>query len=267
MTESGVLGLFSPPFVSNALATDTPNSMSVTMTERYAACLQEDSMAPHKLLTFPAFCLWLLFGFAQVTAAQVGPPNPERDGRILFLEQSLEAQKRPAQIWQYGWTGGFIALAAANTALALNGESRTASIVNATKSFGSLAILLSDPVPSRLGASVMGSPADTDPEQRLALGEAALLANAKRARTRTGLRRHLTVLAANLIGGGIIWAAGDADGALVSSVSGFVIGEAQIWSEPDRAIRDKKSYRSRFGRDVGWSVRPGLNKINLVFQF
>ena len=224
-------------------------------------------MVPSKSLIFPIVCFWLLIGYVQEAAAQVGLPIPKRDDRILFLEQSLEAQRTPARVWQYGWTGGFMALAAANTALAIGGENRTASTVNAAKSFGSLAILMLDPLQARRGASVMGSPSDMDPEQRLALGEAALSANAERARTRTGLRRHLTVLAANLIGGGIIWAAGDGEGALLSTVSGLIIGEAHIWSEPSRAIRDEQNYRSRYRSDIGWSVRPGLNEITLEYKF
>ena len=214
-----------------------------------------------------SFCCLFLLVPLDVASAQSGDKAVDLEARRLFLEERLEAGKRPAQLWQYGWTGFMAVSSTVSAALAIDGDDKTVNTVNAAKSLGSLVLLFLDPLNARLGAQPMGDPDTTPAAEQVALGEAALLANAERARTRTGLRRHLMVLGANLIGGGIIWAGADLEDALISTATGLAIGEAQIWTEPTRAIDNQRAYNDRFGTDLGWSIRPAMNGVGLVYRF
>ncbi|MGI9509025.1 MAG: hypothetical protein ACR2QJ_06720 [Geminicoccaceae bacterium] len=222
---------------------------------------------PCRWLIFLVFCSLFALAPERVAVAQSGSSTVDLEERQQFLRDRLDLGKRPAQIWQYGWTGIMAASATVSAALAIDGEDETVNTVNAVKSLGSLAILLLDPLDARLGAQPMGDAATASAKDQVTRGQAALAANAERARTRTSWKRHLTVIAANVIGGGIIWAAEDAEDALISSLTGLAIGEVQIWTEPDRAINDLGAYDERFGTDLGWSIRPGINQVSLVYRF
>ena len=227
-------------------------------------------MRPHmflqRLLCLVFCCIFVLAPLRAVNA-QSSDNSLDLEARQLFLEERLEAGKRPAQLWQYGWTGFLTVSSTVSAALAIDGEDETVNTVNAVKSLGSLALLWLKPLDARHGARAMHDPGHGSDTERVTLGETALRANAERARTRTDLQRHLTVLAANLIGGGIIWAGASAEDALISTATGLAIGEAQIWTEPSRAIDDARAYNDRFGTNLGWSVVPAINQVRLVYRF
>ena len=105
--------------------------------------------------------------------------------------------------------------------------------------------------------------------QRLALGERQLLASAARAETRYSLRRHLITIGANLIRGAAILTLGDSNNAVQSTLIGIAVGEAQIWSEPWRAVGDLRDYRAAFpgAAGGGWELRPMGTGLRLAYQF
>lgn len=213
---------------------------------------------------------FLVLALPSVVAAQQAALKDQIDQRLRFLEERLDAGRTTALVWQHGWSVGFAAGAIGNTAAAItadDGDERVAGIVDAVKASGGLAQQLLNPLPARLGADrVRGQPGATR-EQRLALGESQLQVNAARAEERWSLGRHLQVLAVNAIGGGVILAFGDSRDALVSAASGILIGEANIWSQPWRAIDDLRDYRAAFPPTTGWELRPGLNGVELAYRF
>jgi hypothetical protein len=230
---------------------------------------------------FLALALPLIAGAA--AAAEPPPPvlsvsDTELAARLGFLEQHLKAGRPTSLAWQWGWTGFYTATFALSVGYAVaaeDGDDRVRAVVDAAKS-GVATVqtlrLLRDPLPANLGAQPMHDvPGDNRAArlERLAVGERQLLASAARAETRYSLRRHLIVLAGNLLGGAAILALGDARDALQSTVIGTAVGEAQIWSEPWRATSDLHDYQATFSDAPGlsWNLRPKGTGVELVFRF
>jgi hypothetical protein len=228
----------------------------------------------------------LLVGLAGAARAQEpelplsleGLAPAEVDARLGFLEERLDAGRFTAQAWQYGWSGVFGAgavLSAAQAVTADDGDERVYQIVGTVKSVGALAQMLTDPLPARLGAEPLRDVPAATPRgrlQRLAVGERQVVENAARAESRYSLRRHLEGVTTNLIGGAVIWALGDSRDAVLSTLSGIAVGEAQIWSQPWRATSDLDDYREAFSttvasRGIQWELRPTLNGVQLAFRY
>ena len=202
----------------------------------------------------------------------------ETEARLGFIERRLDEGQLSAQVWQYGWTGVFgvgMVAGAAQAAMADDGDERVYQIVGAVKSAGGLAQMLTDPLPARLGAEPLRKVPDGTPEgrlQRLALGERQLIDNAARAESRYSWRLHLEGVTTNAIGGAVIYALGDSTDALVSTLSGILVGELQIWTQPWRAISDLDDYRAAFpstmaSRGIEWQLRPTLHGVEMAFRF
>jgi hypothetical protein len=135
--------------------------------------------------------------------------------------------------------------------------------------------MLTDPLPARLGADPLRAVPDGTPVgrlQRLALGERRLIENAARAESRYSWRRHLGGGTTNVIGGAVIYTLGDSTDALVSTLSGILVGELQIWTQPWRATADLDAYRTAFpttmaSRGIEWQLRPTLHGVEVAFRF
>ena len=202
----------------------------------------------------------------------------ETDARLGFLEQRLDDGRFSAQAWQYGWTGIFgvgLVAGAAQAVLADDGDERVYQIVGTVKSAGALAQMLTDPLPARLGADPLRAvPGATleGRQQRLALGERQLVENAARAESRYSWRRHAEGVTTNLIGGAVIYALGDSTDAMISTLSGILVGELQIWTQPWRATSDLADYRASFpstmaSRGLDWQLRPTLHGVEVAIRF
>lgn len=176
----------------------------------------------------------------------------EIDQRLAFIEQRLNAGKPSARRWQYGWSGVFAANAAFRGYMAIksnNGDNQVSHTVDALKAAGALALLLFRPLPAIDGAEPLEAmPAKTREQKivRLQAGESLLETNAQRARERTSWSRHLLAIGVNLVGSTAILALGDAKDAVKSNITGIAISQAQIWSQPWRAIDDLKDYEEQF---------------------
>jgi hypothetical protein len=219
-------------------------------------------------------------GAVQIAPALEALPDTEVDRRIDFLQQRLDEGRLGGQVWQYGWTGIYAVSTAASAVMAIGSDDqdgKVAGSVGAVKSGLALGDLLLNPLPARLGAEPMQAVPDGTRRgrlERLAVGERFLTTNAALAETRYDWRRHLTGVATNLIGGGIILAFGDSTDALVSTVTGIAVGEAQIWTQPWRAPKDLQDYRAAFpgapasaSTGLDWELRPTVNGVQLAFHF
>jgi len=176
----------------------------------------------------------------------------ELDQRLRFIEMRLAGLNPNATYWQYGWTGFYAVSALGQAALAIDeddSDDEVRYIVGAVKSTGCLLNMLLKPLPAATSDDVFQSmSAETREERLLKLeqGEALMQENAIRAQQRYGYRKHVIGIAANLLGGIVIAAAGDSSDALLSTVSGIAISEANIWTEPSRAATDLEDYRNQF---------------------
>jgi hypothetical protein len=235
------------------------------------------------LFAGPLACASVPLVVPQPTVPAFSAPrtDAELDARFHFLEERLDAGRRHAQIWYYGWLGFNTACFAYTTASATIDSSRSRSfdIVNAAQAaigVGDLVFLR--PMPGREGADPIRGPADAshaDKVARLAKGEQILVAAAQRADDRSSWTNHLGNLAFNLLGGGILLALHESHYAAVATLSGTAVGEAYIWSEPSRAPEDLKEYRhfiadgavTQSGDGTNWLVFLGGRGIALRVSF
>jgi hypothetical protein len=210
------------------------------------------------------------------------PPRTDRelDARLAFLEERLDAGRLHAQLWHWGWLGVQTAGAVAGTvgaAGAAHADDRAGQAVDAAKSvIGVADILVFRPMPGRHGADPIRGPADAPRAEKLARlerGEAILEAAAARAASRWEWTIHLGNAALNLAGSAVLLALDHEQVAAVSFATGFVGGEAEIWSEPWRASRDLEDYRALVagatgsGPPTSWRLAPTPMGVALEVRF
>ncbi len=213
-------------------------------------------------------------------AAAPEPTPPERalQERIRFIEDRLDARRRHAQIWYWGWMTVFTGATAALSVGAATSDQaadRANYISQAVLSAGGVGDLLFRPLEARFGADPIRDLPEATPEeqrQKLERAEALLRSNAERAATRTSWPLHLINAAANGAAGLIVWAAGDGRAGAISALTGTLGGEAYIWTEPGAPVQDQADYeRFRAGHpaDVagGWSIVPALGGVTVQLRF
>jgi hypothetical protein len=227
-------------------------------------------------------CAALLVWAPSAWAEQALPPSAmsdaELDQRLSFIATRLAGQAPNARYWQYGWTGFYAASAAAQGLLAVDtddNDDEVNYIVGAVKSSGALAQMLIRPLPaveSSTRLQAMPSESRAERIRKLERGEALLRENAARAAGRSGWKRHLIGIGANLVGGAVIAAYGDSDDAVTSTLIGIAVSEANIWTEPSRAADDLRDYRNNAwaGRGSGqttWHLVPMADRVTLHIRF
>jgi hypothetical protein len=222
-----------------------------------------------------ALIAWTPSGFGQVPS---DISDSELDQRLRFIENRLEKLNPNSKYWQHGWTGFYAVAAAGQAALAIDeddNDDQTAQIVGAVKSAGGLAQMLIKPLPAVTSSQHFESlPSGTRAERLLKLeqGEALLYENANRARQRYGWKKHAIGIAANLLGGVVIAVYGDSSDAVTSTILGIAVSEANIWTEPARAVDDLEDYRNNFhdeprtGRS-NWRLVPESGGLALKIDF
>jgi hypothetical protein len=204
--------------------------------------------------------------------------DAELNQRLKFIETRLARQTPNARYWQYGWTGFYAASAAAQGLLAVDtddNDDEVNYIVGAVKSSGALAQMLIRPLPAvQSSTRLQAMPSESRAERisKLEQGEALLRENAARAAGRSGWKRHLIGIGANLVGGAVIAAYGDSDDAVTSTLIGIAVSETNIWTEPSRATDDLRDYRNNAwaGRGSGqttWHLVPMADRVTLHIRF
>lgn len=238
-----------------------------------------------KQLSWPSVSLWVaLFVWPHCSLAEqanhlsAGISNSELDQRLKFVESRLASQDHKASYWQHGWTGFHSASAVVQGLLAVDADDSDDEvnyIVGAVKSTGALAQMLIKPMPAVESTSRFQTMPARSREERfrkLRQGEALLHENAERAATRTGWKRHLVGIGANLIGGAAIAALGDSSDAVTSTLLGITVSEASIWTEPSRASNDLKDYREnkwmrRETSGISWHIVPLARRVEVNIGF
>jgi hypothetical protein len=230
------------------------------------------------------FILAMMLVWSSQIRAQQGNPvigemsNAELDARLKFIESRIASQSPGAKYWQYGWTGFHAASAVGQAILAVDANDSDDEInylVGAAKSTGALAQMMIKPLPvvqSSIQFQEMPSQTRDERITKLAVGESLLNINAERASTRTGWKRHLVGIGANLLGGGIIAAFGDSSDAVTSTLIGISVSEMNIWTEPSRAINDLEDYRNNRWANgqnsrLDWQIIPAHDRLMVKVKF
>jgi hypothetical protein len=232
----------------------------------FAACLVVASTAP--------------LGWA---AAQDAGPSDLSDAEIArrlgFIEHSLDAHQRHAQIWFWSWmtvnVGSTIGLSV-GAATTDNDAHRVNMIGNAALS--ALAIgdmVLLRPMDARFGAEPIRALPHATREERLRqleAGEDLMQRNAERAEQRYDWTLHAGNLAANALVGGLTWAAGDARSGLITFLAQTAFGELYIWTDPGGPAKDWQAYQrlkagSARAASTGWSLAAFPGGVALRYRF
>lgn len=212
------------------------------------------------LLTASALALALLTP-AIAEASPEGPASTELTpltdaevaARLSFIRTSLDEGEQGAKLWYYGWIGGFTALTAGHSAVALvtgDEKLRTDAWIGAATSALGLISTAVIPWPSALApARVRGSPDATPEQRRLSLREAeeALRSAAELERLGRSWLPQVGGVIVNLAAFGLRWFRYDRRAtALLGLAGGLVVSEAKVLTQPTTSMQALQAYEQRF---------------------
>ncbi|MBN2763391.1 MAG: hypothetical protein JXR41_09890 [Bacteroidales bacterium] len=231
-----------------------------------------------------SYPLLILFCVTGIIKAQDSIPDSLVKERIQVIQEMLDQGKKNANIWWYGWIAGYGTATLAQGAVCLYSEklaTRQDMALGALTTLlgvGSQLIAPMDPgfVPDRLREIPEGNP-----EQNLIkLQEAERMLEACAVREKEGRSWKIHALdgAVNVACGFVVWFGFKrtfTDG-LINVAMNTAICEAQIFTQPTRAIRDYDNYCRQYKTGQPLSVRepkaswsftivPGGVGVRLVF--
>jgi hypothetical protein len=216
--------------------------------------------------------------------AQDEIPDSLINERIKYIQNMLDKGKPNANRWWYGWLSGYSAATIAQGAICLSsndkGTRQDMALGAATTLLGAAGQLVSPMIPGYAPDQLRQIPEDTHEArlQKLNNAEELLKASAFREKSGRSWQVHAISGAVNLTSGLITWLgfgrnvwAGVENFALNS-----VITEAQIWTQPTRAMKDYQNYCQRFKSgdnpvslkaELSWfvGVAPGGIEVKIVF--
>jgi len=188
-------------------------------------------------------------------AAQAQPltSEDETNQRLHFLESHLAAEAAQARAWEAGWSVvdvSGVGYGAYQIAQQTNRAELAEGIVGTAKSVIGVVTLAATPLKTARGARELRERSGVSPEERLdqlVVAERLLRQNAAESDIRYAWQAHVISLALNLVGGVVVWIAGDFWKGAQSAAIGAAVGEVQIWTRPWKAKRDLREYRLQFG--------------------
>jgi hypothetical protein len=193
---------------------------------------------------------------AVMTLARVATAQPmsefDMEQRLHFLESKLAAEQSQARWYEGGWSMVYIGGVGYGAYQIGNaGDDKAAmaeGIVGISKSLIGAGTLVLNPLKAgHTLRELRECQCDDDTARRLALAESLLRRNAKESDLRYAWQAHVVSLALNLLGGAIVWIAGDVKRAGQSTGIAVAAGEVQLWTLPWVAKKHAREYRREFG--------------------
>jgi hypothetical protein len=161
------------------------------------------------------------------------------------LRKIVERDTKGAQAWRYSWIGGYSAATAAQGIIAATSDDKSLRqdmVLGAATTFlGAVSTILTPLVPDRKNMEAMMK-IHNDSLSGPAYDEAMLKELARREKAGRSWKVHAAAGVVDLGSGLITWLGYKRtfrDG-IINFAMNTVIAEAQIWSQPMRAIRDYK---------------------------
>lgn len=194
---------------------------------------------------------------AQAKAAV--PGDGEVRERLTHIDSALKEGQFTANLWYWGWVGGYSALAATQLTLYFTKpdvladtenhgkQDMMAGFITTVLGIGGLAI---DPmVPGYALSRYRDMPSGTAEErlEKLKQAEYWLKKSSRREIDGRGWLNHVLNFAVNFTAGMVIWLGFNRPHLdfWLTFGPGFVIGEAQIFTQPTRAISDWERYQRK----------------------
>lgn len=196
--------------------------------------------------------------------AQDSIPNSRVIERIHVIQTMLNDGKKNANLWWYGWLYGYSAATVAQGTVAVFAgklSTRQDMILGAATTFLGAAFQLVTPmVPGYAPKRLQEMPEGTPEENRLKLEEAEKLLEASARRERDGRSWKIHVLdgLVNVSSGFIVWFGFDRNfgQGFVNASYNQAICEAQIFTQPTRAIRDYNVYCLKYKPGQSLTLKP-----------
>jgi hypothetical protein len=205
-----------------------------------------------------------LFLLASGAAAQdaASPTDTEVTNRLSFIQGALDGGKKAADFWWYGWFGGYSAATVGQLAVysgSDNEKQRQDMLVGSvTTGLGAAGVVVFPLEAGRFASRLRTIPAATPEERRskLASAESFLRQAAAQESFGRSWKAQALATAVNLAAGLTIWLHYNrpAQDGLVTFAIGQLISEAQIFSQPMKAVRDLQEYDRRTDFDRVGSV-------------
>lgn len=217
-------------------------------------------------------------------SAQEALSDSQIKERLQYIHQMLEQGKPNAGRWWYGWLIGYGAATVAQGAVCLTSKDKETkqdmALGGATTFLGAMGQVIAPMSPSLAPDQLDDIPEGTPEEriEKLSKAEKLLKECALRERDGRSWKTHAITGAVNLGTGLIVWLGfkRSAWEGLGNFALNTAITEAQIWTQPTRAIEDYENYIKKYksgqkpaGRKPGkaWSVNlyPGGLAISVMF--
>ncbi len=182
--------------------------------------------------------------------AQSESSDSQIKDRLQTIEQMLEQGRSTANRWWYGWLVGYSAATLVQGAIGLASNDQATrqdmALGAATTFLGAMGQIITPMVPGSASDRLAGI-SDTTPEERkekLITAEKILRECALRESAGRSWQAHAITGAVNLSSGLIVWLGfkRSAWEGLGNFALNTIITEAQIWTQPTRAIGDYDNY-------------------------
>lgn len=213
----------------------------------------------------------------------VGQSDDEVITRLSFIQNRFKKGSLHAQLWQYGWLGGFSTSLAARSYVAATGkgDNRFDATVGIFTSLSAVMSLTLNPLPSSFAVSELAKLPENTPEQRLKklkYAEWLLDASAKEAKRRRGWKIQGVFLLEQLLAGLAIGLIDNrpSDG-LKTAAIGMLASEIFTFTMPTNAITDYEAYSNasfisqkkitKRTKNINLLLLPKLGGIKLVYLF
>ena len=216
---------------------------------------------------------------ARATETLEGPSDPISDtmaeSRSDFIQTSLDQGSASAQWWWYGWLGGYSAATVAQGAIGIvthDKALRATMLVGAAGSgLGALGVI-AFPFPPAYAASELRASEGVTVQQRNALALRSLEACADAEHMGRSWLPHVLGVAVAAAQGLVLWIGfgQKVDGAESAALS-LVVSEAQIFTQPMRAVDDLANSKRQFSRPhqtaVHWHIAPSPRGLAVLLQW
>jgi hypothetical protein len=232
-------------------------------------------------------CAALLIATFATTARAEPAPAPAADddagvsARLAWLEKVLDREEAATRLWRGSWLGIYGGVSLVNVSLLASSTSapaRVSAAVNLGKAGVAFAFTLVSPATALKTPASLGELGET-PEGRLARlrrAEALLRRIAKEEREGRSWFPLLGGAALNVGGAWLTWAAyrGSGFAGWFGLLSGFAVGQIQVFTQPTGAIRAQEAYlhagdtaRVPAESGVGLSIVAAPNGVGLRGSF
>lgn len=197
--------------------------------------------------------LIFLFQFLQLSAQNETPDSLVKE-RTNNIQNMLEQGKPAAKLWWNGWLYGYCAATVVQGAVFLTNDKletrQDMALSAATTLFGAVGQLIMPMTPALAPKKLALIPGET-PEERinkLSVAEKLFEASANREKEGRSWKMHVATGAVNLSSGLITWLGFDRTlkSGLINFALNTAVTEAQIWTQPKRAIKDYKKYCGKY---------------------